>query len=134
SRATTMQDYAYGQWGYDYPNWTAALTADYSIGNNFLVSYRGGWHLQNQNNQQILPPDGTTYTLQLFQRSRSRDDPFYVAHPELIHAEDWTSSATYQERKRYIQEKIGNNLDLSYYLELHGRAPAEGRRRLRLAA
>ncbi len=51
-------DYAYGTWGYDYPNWTAALTADYSVGNNLLISYRGGWHLQNQNNQQIKPPSG----------------------------------------------------------------------------
>ena len=112
-------DYAYGQWGYDYPNWTAALTADYSVGNNFLISYRGGWHLQNQNNQQIRPPDGTTYNFN-YSNSPYAEDPFYVAHPELIHAEDWTSSSTYQERQKYIQEKIGNNLDLSYYLSFMG--------------
>ena len=112
-------DYAYGQWGYDYPNWTAALTADYSVGNNFLVSYRGGWHLQNQNNQQIKPPAGTTYNFN-YSNSPFASDPFYVANPGLIHAEDWTSSGTYQERQKYVQEKIGNNLDFSYYLNFMG--------------
>ncbi len=112
-------DYAYDKWGYDYPNWTAAVTADYSVGNNLLISYRGGWHLQNQNNQQIKPPAGTTYNFN-YSNSRYADDPFYVAHPDLIHAEDWTSSATYQERQKYIQQKIGNNLDVSYYLNFAG--------------
>ena len=48
--------YEYGQEGMDYPNWTGALTADYSVGNDLLLSYRGGYHLQNENNQQLLPP------------------------------------------------------------------------------
>ncbi|MGZ5453602.1 MAG: TonB-dependent receptor [Candidatus Aminicenantales bacterium] len=118
-QGTDNPDYAYGNWGYDYPNWTAALTADYSLGNNLLISYRGGWHLQNQNNQQIRPPDGTTYNFN-YSNAPYADDPFYVAHPELIEAEDWTSSATFQERQKYIQEKIGNNLDFSYYLNAAG--------------
>ncbi|MGZ5555684.1 MAG: carboxypeptidase regulatory-like domain-containing protein, partial [Candidatus Aminicenantales bacterium] len=118
-QGTDNPDYAYGEWGYDYPNWTAALTADYSLGNNLLISYRGGWHLQNQNNQQIRPPDGTTYNFN-YSNAPYADDPFYVAHPELIEAEDWTSSATFQERQKYIQEKIGNNLDFSYYLNAAG--------------
>ena len=46
-----------GNEGYDYPNWTAALTADYSVGNNLLISYRGGWHLTEPGRiSGILPP------------------------------------------------------------------------------
>jgi len=112
-------DYAYGKWGYDYPNWTAALTADYSVGNNLLISYRGGWHLQNQNNQQIKPPAGTTYNFN-YSNQPFADDPFYVAHPDLLHSEDWTSSSSVQERVKYMEEKIGNNLDVSYYLNWMG--------------
>ena len=112
-------DYAYGTWGYDYPNWTAALTADYSVGNNLLISYRGGWHLQNQNNQQIKPPSGPTYNFN-YSNQPFADDPFYVANPQLLHSEDWTSSSSFQERQKYIQEKIGNNLDVSYYLNFMG--------------
>ena len=47
--------------GFDYPNKSASLTADYSIGNNLLISYRAGWHEQNTTNQQVAPFDGTTY-------------------------------------------------------------------------
>jgi len=112
-------DYAWGKWGYDYPNWTAALTADYSVGNNLLISYRGGWHLQNQNNQQIKPPAGTTYNFN-YSNQPFANDPFYIAHPELLHSEDWTSSSSYQERQKYIQEKISNNIDVSYYLDWMG--------------
>jgi len=112
-------DYEWGKWGYDYPNWTAALSADYSIGNNLLFSYRGGWHVQNQNNQQIKPPAGTTYNFN-YSNVPYADDPFYVAHPELLHSEDWTSSGSFQERQKYLQEKISNNLDVSYYLNWMG--------------
>jgi hypothetical protein len=112
-------DYEYAKWGYDYPNWTVALTADYSVGNNLLISYRGGWHLQNQNNQQLKPPDGTTYNFN-YSNIPYADDPFYIAHPDLLKAEDWTSSSSFQERQKYIQEKISNNLDVSYYLNWMG--------------
>jgi hypothetical protein len=45
--------YAWGQTGRDYPNWSAAFMADSSASNNFLVSLRGGYHLQDNNNEQI---------------------------------------------------------------------------------
>jgi hypothetical protein len=106
------------QWqkeGFDYPNWTGSLTADYSVGNNMLISYRGGWHTQNQNNQQIQPPDSSTYYFS-YSNNGYASDPFYVAHPELLHSSGWTNSGTFREVKRRLQEKIGNNLDVSYYL------------------
>ena len=49
----STKDYAWGNQGYDYPNWSAAFLADYSASNNFLVSLRGGYHLQNTTKQQI---------------------------------------------------------------------------------
>jgi len=100
--------------GFDYPNKSASLTADYSIGNNLLVSYRAGWHEQNTTNQQVAPPDETTY---VFSNTNSAfaNDPFFVAHPDLIRTSGWTSSTLYNETKRYLRGKISNNLDISYY-------------------
>lgn len=111
--------YEWGKEGFDYPNWTAALTADYSIGNNLLVSYRGGWHVQNQTNQQILPPDSSTYQFS-YSNALYANDPFYIGHPDLLHSSGWSNAWTYRDTKRYLQEKIGNNLDVSYYLNWMG--------------
>ncbi len=112
-------DYEWGKEGFDYPNWTAALTADYSIGNNMLVSYRGGWHVQNQNNQQILPPDSSTYNFN-YSNMLYANNPFYMANPGLLHSSGWTNAGTFRDTKRYLQEKISNNLDVSYYLNWMG--------------
>lgn len=112
-------DYEWGKEGFDYPNWTAALTADYSIGNNMLVSYRGGWHVQNQNNQQILPPNSSTYNFN-YSNMLYANDPFYTSNPDLLHSSGWTDAGTFRDTKRYLQEKISNNLDVSYYLNWMG--------------
>jgi hypothetical protein len=111
--------YQWGQEGYDYPNWTGALTADYSAGNNLLISYRGGWHTANTTNQQILPPDRSTFYFS-YSNSRYSSTPFYTANPDLLHSSGWTDSGVLRETKRYLEEKISNNLDISYYLNLGG--------------
>lgn len=111
--------YEWGQEGWDYPNWTAALTADLSLGNNLLISYRGGWHTANTTNQQILPPDRSTFYFS-YSNMGFEDDPFYVANPGLLHSSGWTDSGVLRDTKRYLEEKISNNLDLSYYLNAAG--------------
>jgi hypothetical protein len=111
--------YEWGKEGFDYPNWTAALTADYSVGNNLLLSYRGGWHLANQNNQQILPPDRSTFYFS-YSNLLYADDPFYIDNPTLLHSSGWTDSGALRETKRYLEEKVSNNLDASYFLSWMG--------------
>lgn len=111
--------YDWAKEGTDYPNASASLTADYSMGNNLLISYRGGWHEQNQNNQQIIPPDSSTY---LFNNTNSiyANDAFYLANPDLINLSGWTSSTMFQETKKYLRGKISNNVDVSLYLNWAG--------------
>ena len=111
--------YEWGQEGFDYPNWTTALTADYSIGNNLLISYRGGWHLQNQTNQQIVPPDRSTFNFN-YSNYPYANDPFYVANPGLLHSSGWTDAGTFRDTQKVLQGKIGNNIDVSYYLNWLG--------------
>jgi len=111
--------YQWAKEGFDYPNLSASLNADYSIGNNLLVSYRAGWHEQNQKNQQIAPPDSSVY---VFDNSNSMfaSDPFFVAHPDLLQLSGWMSSPIYTETTKYLRGKISNNLDVSYYLSWAG--------------
>jgi hypothetical protein len=116
---TDDSEYEYNLEGMDYPNWTAALTADYSLGNNGLLSYRAGWHRQNENNQQILPPDGSTYYFP-YSNSIYASDPFYVANPDLIHSGGYATTWNYFETKKYMTEKVSNNLDATFYLSAGG--------------
>ncbi len=111
--------YEWDKEGMDYPNWTTALTADYSIGNSLLLSYRGGWHKQNETNQQLLPPDSSTYYF-AYSNSRYASDPFYVANPDLIEVSGYSDNWNYIETKKYMTEKISNNLDATYYLDWMG--------------
>jgi len=101
--------------GLDYPNFSASLTANYSLGNNVLLTYRGGWHEQDTNNQQVPPPDGSTYYFGTGNAAYA-SDPFFAENPDLIHDGNWSSSAIYQETVRYLRGKIGNNLDGTFYL------------------
>jgi len=106
--------------GFDYPNKSASLTADYSIGNNLLISYRSGWHEQNTSNQQVSPPNATTYYFSNTNATLFGSDPFFVAHPDLIKTSGWTSSTLYTETRRYLRGKISNNLDISFYANWMG--------------
>ena len=111
--------YEWGDEGFDYPNWTGSLTADWSKGNNFLLSYRGGWHMQNTTNQQLLPPDGSTYYFP-YSNTVFASDPFYVANPDLLHPSGYATTWNYFETRKYKQDKISNNLDATYFLSASG--------------
>jgi hypothetical protein len=111
--------YEWGKEGYNYPNWTAALNADYSIGNDLLISYRGGWHTWETTDQQITPPDSTTYYFN-YGNTGYADNPFYVANPDLVHSRWWTSAGTFRGLKNDLKEKISNNLDVSYFVNWMG--------------
>ena len=113
------ETYEWGKEGMDYPNWTAALTADYSIGNSLLLSYRGGWHRQNETNQQLLPPDGSTYYF-AYSNNAYAKNAFYVANPDLLKVSGYSTNWNYIETKKYMTEKISNNIDATYYLDWLG--------------
>jgi hypothetical protein len=109
-------DYEYAREGYNYPNTSASLTADYSVGNNLLISYRGGWHEENTTNEQIAPPDASYY----YFGTANSTIPYFADHPELVHNQGWESSGLNMTTLYYKRGKIGNNLDLSYYASWAG--------------
>jgi len=111
--------YEYGKEGYSYPNWTAALTADYSVGNNLLISYRGGWHQTDTTDAQVVPPNTSTHNFNYGNTSYA-NDPFFIANPGLVHSSGWTDADTFRVLNKNLEEKISNNLDVSYYLNFMG--------------
>ncbi|MDI6697365.1 MAG: TonB-dependent receptor [Candidatus Saccharicenans sp.] len=109
----------YYQDGYDYPNFSAAFTADYSGTNNLLVSLRAGWHRQDIGNQGIKPPAGPTY---YFSYANTIYQSLYDAmgRPDLVHYAGWSNSATWLNLQKELREKVSTNLDATYYMQLAG--------------
>ena len=110
--------------GFDYPNQSAAIMADYSASNNFLVSFRLGYAMQNTKNQQIQNKFTTiyfNYMNTMFGAGGAKEDPYFVANPGLLHPAAWANyggSWTATEKNKF--EKFSGNLDLSYYVSLAG--------------
>ena len=109
----------YYQDGYDYPNFSAAFTADYSGTNNLLVSLRAGWHRQDIGNQGIKPPAWPTY---YFSYANTIYQSLYedMGRPDLVHYAGWSNSATWLNLQKELREKVSTNLDATYYMQLAG--------------
>ncbi|MGB9907113.1 MAG: TonB-dependent receptor [Candidatus Saccharicenans sp.] len=116
---TGNPDTPYYQDGYDYPNFSAAFTADYSGKNNLLVSLRAGWHRQDIGNQGILPPPGPTYYFN-YTNTIYQSQYEAIGRPDLVHYAGWANSATWLNLERELREKVSSNLDATYYLNLAG--------------
>jgi len=116
----------WADFGFDYPNWSANASADYTIGNNFLVTARGGMFHQNQTNQQVAPTDplyrfrhptpggmyGTSTTNSMFSEIPA----------DLVHPRGWISY-NYNDAfvtNKMVKERYSGNLDFTYYMELGG--------------
>ncbi len=116
---TSTKDYDYKKQGYDYPNWSAAVQVDYSVGNNLLLSGRAGYHFEDLTNQQIANRFTTYYAN--YGNSIYSADPFFVANPDLIHpagAINYAGSRLVLDREK--QGRYTGNLDANYFLSLSG--------------
>jgi len=116
---TSSSTYAYGNEGYSYPNISYAGTADYSLGNNLLISARAGYHMTDSTNQRIANDFTTWY----FNTSNYiyQADPFFVANPTLLgYAGHADYGGTWLVLKHYKLMKTTGNLDATYYLNLGG--------------
>jgi hypothetical protein len=113
---TSSQAYPWANEGWDYPNMSAAGTLDYSIGNNLLISARGGYAMQNQTNPGVTPP-GAIYTFG-YTNAIYKDVPGY--DPALERFRGFVSWPTWQVIDKNLYEKISGNVDLTYYLRLGG--------------
>jgi hypothetical protein len=113
---TSSADYAWGVEGFNYPNWSANLTTDYTVGNNLLISARGGYFFTDQNSQQIVLDE----TRWIFQYSNISD-----AWPEIPESlqrnRGWSNWAGNDyDMKGNVRDRIIANTDMTYYAYLAG--------------
>jgi hypothetical protein len=106
----------YSRVGFDYPNWSASASADYTVGNNLMVSARGGFFFSNNNNQRLQPSE----PLWLFRQTNAQ----YSEIPaDLVRARSWMNYSQVADgyvTKKDIRDRASFNLDLNYFPNLAG--------------
>ena len=110
----------WSKYGYDYPNWTVTGSADYVMGNNFIMSLRGGYFRTNTTNQQVRLStpvwrfmEDNTYTATT--NNNFADIP--AAYKKKL---GYRNSLYSTDTNKDIQTRASGNLDLTYYLNLAG--------------
>ncbi len=120
---TDPKDADWKAYGYDYPNWSAAVMADYSLSNNLLMSGRAGYSFQDKNHQQV----GPYYTTYAFGYSNvdltwpegvEAPPAEYQYYAGAINYVGGTADRLVLLRQK--QHKYSGNLDLTYYMSLGG--------------
>jgi len=123
---TDSADNPWADFGFDYPNWSANASADYTIGNNFLVTARGGMFHSNQNNQQV----GPSAPLYRFRHptpggmygTRTTNSMFPEVPAGQVHPRGWISY-NYNDAfvtNNMVKQRYSGNLDFTYYMDLGG--------------
>jgi hypothetical protein len=111
---SSTKSYDYYKEGYDYPNFSANGSADYSLGNNLLFSLRGGYFMTNQNNQQIYMP--TTRYAFTYGNTTIAGIP-----ASLQHVRNWTNWAGgTTQMKNLERRRVNVSFDTNYYMDLYG--------------
>ena len=106
----------YGKVGYDFPNWSASASADYSVGNNLMISARGGIFYSDNNNQQLRP----TEPLWLHRQSNAGypDIPADLVRPR--GSMNYAQVADGNVTNKYISDRATFNLDVTYFPNFAG--------------
>jgi hypothetical protein len=106
--------------GYDYPNWSANATIDYTLSNNFLMSFRAGYNKTDTANQAIVSSSTRYY----FNYANTM---FSEIPADQQHYAGWTNFVpSHTETKRYLYDRINANLDLTYYFLFAGEHAVKG--------
>jgi len=115
-------DAPWDRFGYDWPNWNVSASADYTVGNNLLISLRGGYFSQSQTNG--LSPDGPIYL------NRRSIPAAYDIPADLWRPANWSNwintvnnpiGTTNGCNMKYIEYTRANfSLDVNYFLNLLG--------------
>lgn len=120
SRAGTSNpdDPDWANYGYDYPNWSAAGFADLTLGSNLMLNLRGGRFFYNQTNQQVQPTVPNYY--------HSGYGTAYFDGTALEIPSQWNVPVGYRNKARgYVVEKLKRyknhvGADFTYFTYLGG--------------
>ncbi len=116
--------FSYDDFGYSYPNMSGNVTADLTMGNNFMFSARGGYFKTNQNKPHLVP-DEPCFQFQ----TEAPGGYFRTTNIGLLDVPAAYQRATgYQNYARSnsttvfknINEKMSASFDASYFMDLGG--------------
>jgi len=119
---SSTRDYT-GQ-GFDYPNISGTLTADYTVGSNLFLSLRGGYFNTNQTNQ--IPPSLGVPRWRFMKEAPGYADTNNLMFPEipasLQHGNAWynISATELNQINKNIRNRMAINLDTTMYMNLAG--------------
>jgi len=120
---TENPERAWSDYGFDYPNWSASLSATYTLGNNFLISARGGAFHRNQGNQGIQPT-GPRYRFRSQNPNAGNvtNTMFPEIPEEFVKPRGWSnmSSSDLYVYDKDISDRQSFNLDFTYYMSASG--------------
>jgi len=106
----------YPDYGYSYPYWTASAYADFTFGNNFLLSLRGGSFYNNLTDQLVQPSEPR------YVHGGTGISVFPDVPPEYIRPRGWQNmySGSLNVTEKKVAQKSYVNSDLTYYLNFAG--------------
>jgi len=116
---------SYDEYGFTYPNYSAALNADWTLSNNLLLSVRAGYFKTDRTNQLVQPPDEPC-----FQFMTDQPMGYYATTNEGYEdiPEEYKRPAGFQNYSRANANVVKKNLnerlliggDLNYFVSLGG--------------
>jgi hypothetical protein len=114
---------SYDEYGYSYPNFSASASADLTVGNNFMLSVRGGYFQSNTKDALVTPP-GVYYRFQ----TEAPGGYFNTTNVGLLdvpanyqHSTGWVNQSAYpQNLNKALNEKYSVNADMTYFMNLAG--------------
>jgi hypothetical protein len=104
----------YGEYGYSYPNYSAAGFADLTFGNNFMINLRGGRFFYNTTNQ-LVNSSSARLLLTGYGTARFPEIPSDLQRPL-----GWQTHGRIYEIKKNIAYKNHAEADFTFYLNLAG--------------
>jgi hypothetical protein len=103
--------------GWDYPNLTLNMTADYTASSNFLIGLRAGYNVTDRTNPGVAMP-GTQYT---FNRANTDTTLFPDIPDQFRNYAGYTNwGATAYAINSDLYSRAAANLDATYYTNLAG--------------
>lgn len=109
-------DYAWDKPGENWPNFSTSVNADLTVGNNILISARGGWFRTDNTNQQVLP------TEQRIRFTLSSGDIFdtYGWPEDKRRPNNWSSTLDMYATTKEMYERMAGRVDFNYFFNLGG--------------
>ena len=115
----------YNNLGYSYPNYSATAYADLTLSNNALLSVRGGYFFNNQNDRIAPLPTTPYYAFRLEQPGAYAfvsNDMFPEIPADLRHPAGWQNfpRANVMGLEQRMDSRLSLNSDFTYYLNFGG--------------